>query len=153
MVALGDASGWSGDRGVGGGFGSGRSGGGEGEVMMRGSSTFSSAGGVGGGSSSGISGSASWVRCRWNGGRRVRVYGVDPLCLVFLLPRMRRGSCGDSVCDDLEGLVVGTFIWGRTCRAVEGIGICESGVVNSGSGGVWEVSVCIWCARTGDGEL
>ena len=90
--------------------------------MMRGSLTFSSAGGVGGGpgSSSGISGSASWVRCRWNGGRRVRVYGVDPSCLVFLLPRMRRGS---SVCDDLEGLAVGTFIWGRTCRAVKGIEI------------------------------
>ena len=100
-------------------MGSGRAGGGEGEVLRRGSLTLSSACGVGGGpgSSSGISGSVSWVRIRWNGGSRVRVCGVFPLCLVFLLPRMRRGSCGNSICDDVEGFVAeGLICVFCTCR-------------------------------------
>ena len=58
------------------------------KCWRRGSLTLSSACGVGGGpgSSSGISGSVSRVRIRWNGGSRVCVCGVFPLCLVFLLP-------------------------------------------------------------------
>ena len=62
--------------------------------------------GGGSGSSSGITGGRIWVRFRWRGGSRVRVEGVVPFCLAFLLPKVHRGSSGDIICGEGEGLFV-----------------------------------------------
>ena len=62
--------------------------------------------GGGPGSSRGIAGGRTCVRFRWRGGSRVRVQGVDPFCLAFLLPKVHRGSSGDLICGEGEGLFV-----------------------------------------------
>ena len=111
--------------------------------------------GGGPGSSSGISGERAWVRFRWRGGSRVRVESVVPFCLAFLLPRVQRGSSGDLMCGDGDGLLVegGMSVRTKCWAGVRRVGVGGSGVITSGSGIIRVASVCSRCVLIGDGLL